>query len=104
MLRGERGPCHRARGGDQLGAMKTIRDQLKPGAHGLGFGDWRTILKEIKGQAARKAPDEPIADLKTFLADADAHDALKRLSDRRNDESTCAAWKPWICLRPPTRR
>lgn len=75
--------------GIELGAMKTIRDRLKPGAHGLGFGDWGTILKEIEeGKAARKAPDgSPIADLKTFLAGTDAHDALKRLSDRRNDES-----------------
>jgi hypothetical protein len=75
--------------GIELGAMKTIRNRLKPGAHGLGFGDWGTILKEIEeGKAARKAPDgSPIADLKTFLSGTDARDALKRLSDRRNDES-----------------
>lgn len=75
--------------GIELGAMKTIRDRLKPGAHGLGFGDWVTIIKEIEeGKAARKASDEnPIADIRTFLTGADAHNALKRLSDRRNDES-----------------
>lgn len=73
----------------ELGAMKTIRDRLKPSAHGLGFGDWLTVLKEIEeGKATRRVPDgSPIADLRSFLADADVKAALKRLSDRRNNES-----------------
>jgi hypothetical protein len=75
--------------GIELGAMTTIRARLKPGAHGLGFGDWVTIIKEIEGgKAARKASeDNPIADLRSFLADSDVGAALERLSDRRNDES-----------------
>jgi hypothetical protein len=73
----------------ELGAMKTIRARLKPGAHGLGFGDWVTVIKEIEeSKATRKASeDSPIADLRSFLAGSDAGAALKRLSDRRNDES-----------------
>lgn len=75
--------------GIELGAMKTIRDRLKPGAHGLGFGDWVAVLREIEeGKATRRAAgDSPIADIRSFLTDSDAGPALKRLSDRRNDES-----------------
>jgi hypothetical protein len=88
--------------GIELGAMKTIRDRLKPGAHGLSFGDWVTIIKEIEeGKAARRASDEnPIADIRTFLTGADAHNALKRLSDRRNDES--AVGSPSVGRGPST--
>jgi hypothetical protein len=73
----------------ELGAMKTIRARLKPGAHGLGFGDWVTVIKEIEGsKTAREAPESsPIADLRSFLAGSDVGAALKRLSKRRNDES-----------------
>jgi hypothetical protein len=75
--------------GIELGAMKTIRARLNPGAHGLGFGDWVTVIKEIEeSKAIRKASENsPLADFRPFLADSDAGAALKRLSDRRNDES-----------------
>ena len=75
--------------GIELGAMTMIRNRLKPGAHGLGFGDWITVLKEIReGKAARNVSgDSPIADLGSFLADSGVGAALKRLSDRCNDES-----------------
>ena len=75
--------------GIELGAMKTIRNRLQPSAHGLGFGDWITVTKEIgEGKAARKTSEvSPIADIRSFLADPNVDAALKRLSDRRNDES-----------------
>jgi Zn ribbon nucleic-acid-binding protein len=75
--------------GIELGAMKTIRARLNPGAHGLGFGDWVTVIKEIEeSKATRKAAESsPLTDLGSFLADSDAGAALRRLSDRRNDES-----------------
>ena len=73
----------------ELGAMKTIRARLTPGAHGLGFGDWVAVIKEIEeSRTLRKAAEgSPIADLRSFLADSDVGAALRRLSDRRNDES-----------------
>jgi hypothetical protein len=73
----------------ELGAMQTICARLKPGAHGLGFGNWVTVIKEIEeSKAIRKASEgSPLADLRPFLADSGAGAALKRLSNCRNDES-----------------
>lgn len=75
--------------GIQLGAVKMIRDRLTSGGHGLGFGDWTSVLHEIRGsKTARNVPDgNPLADLRPFLANRDADAASQRLKDRRDDES-----------------
>ena len=75
--------------GIQLGAVKMIRDRLTSGGPGLGFGDWTSVLHEIRdSKTARNVPDgNPIADFRLFLADRDADAARQRLKERRDDES-----------------
>lgn len=72
-----------------LGVVKAIRARLLSGRSGLGFGDWTAVLEEIRdGRASRKASDvNPIAGLRSLLAQPDADAARQRLSDRRNDEA-----------------
>lgn len=73
----------------ELGSVTMIGNRLQPGGHGLGLGDWFAIVKEVRAKrSAREVPDgNPLGDLRDFLADDDAEDARKRLSERRNDES-----------------
>jgi hypothetical protein len=75
--------------GIQLGAVKMIRERLTSGGAGLGFGDWISVLNEIRdSRTARNAPDgSPIADFRPFLADRDAEMARQRLKERRDAES-----------------
>jgi hypothetical protein len=75
--------------GIHLGAVKMIRERLTSGGAGLGFGDWTSVLNEIRdSKAARNAPEgNPIADFKPFLANQDADAARQRLKERRDDES-----------------
>ena len=73
----------------RLGAVKMIHDKLQEAASGLGIGDWTTVLTQIRdGKAARRAPDgNPITELRALLADSGTVDAVRRLTERRNDES-----------------
>ena len=73
----------------RLGAVKMIHDKLQEAASGLGIGDWTTVLTQIRdGKAARRAPDgNPIIELRALLADSGTVDAVRRLTERRNDES-----------------
>lgn len=79
-----------ARGtGIHLGAISMIRARLLAGKGGLGFGDWTTVLQEIRdGRASRRAPDvNPVAELRSLLAHPDTDAARERLYKRRNDEA-----------------
>ena len=75
--------------GIQLGAVKMIRDRLTSGGPGLGFGDWASVLHEIRdSKTARNVPDgNPIAEFRLFLANRHADAARQRLKERRDDES-----------------
>jgi hypothetical protein len=75
--------------GIDLGAVKMIHDKLQKGDNGLGFGDWTTVLNQIRdGKAVRNVPDgNPITELRALLADSGTEAAVQRLNHRRNDES-----------------
>ena len=75
--------------GIQLGAVKMIRDRLTSGGPGLGFGDWTSVLHEIRdSKTTRNVPDgNPIADIRLFLANRDTDAARQRLKERRDHES-----------------
>lgn len=75
--------------GIHLGAVKMIHERLTSGGAGLGFGDWTSVLNEIRdSKAARNAPEgNPIADFRPFLGNQDAEAARQRLKERRDDES-----------------
>lgn len=72
----------------ELGYSASIRTTLGRG-QGLGFGDWASIIEEVRdGRAFRALPDaHPLRDLQSLLASPAARDARRRLNDRRNDEA-----------------
>jgi hypothetical protein len=74
--------------GLELGCADRLRDAFGRGK-GLGFGDWATILEEVRdSKAFRGLPDShPLRDLQSLLGSQAARDARQRLSKRRNDES-----------------
>lgn len=72
----------------ELGYSASIRATFGRGK-GLGFGDWASIIEEVRdGRAFQALPDgHPLRDLQSLLASPAARDARRRLNDRRNDEA-----------------
>jgi hypothetical protein len=77
----------RAAGTEEVGPVKSLRDSLKRGGHGVSMGDWTAIAASA---ATEDAADErtPFVEIReTVDRGSEVLDALSALTQRRNDHA-----------------
>ncbi|MCW2901821.1 MAG: hypothetical protein JWO67_4086 [Streptosporangiaceae bacterium] len=74
--------------GIELASVTAVQRKLSATSGGPGFGEWASILTEIRGKKRRGVrPDHPLHELGAFFDDDATDRARIRLADRRNDKS-----------------